>query len=186
MVDHGCPQMAIHLEMLGEPYDNPCFLNMKQAWFYQRLHLKQQYWTLILYLCLKSENVDIYLQFRQMTMIQNQCFSYHRPQSVKSVMSSFYERWPSILLVEEGSHFMTFCNAAFPRLTPWLWAPWLYAHTARHRGGIERYSSFFFSSFGRAAWGCPGCCTRTAWGLQLLNLYGCVWKCGRVDIYNND
>jgi hypothetical protein len=133
----------------GKPYDNPCFLNMKQAWFYQRLHLKQQYWTLILYLCLKSENVDIYLQFRQMTMIQNQCFSYHRPQSVKSVMSSFYERWPSILLVEEGSHFMTFCNAAFPRLTPWLWAPWLYAHTARHRGGIERYSSFFFQLWAR-------------------------------------
>ena len=31
--------------------------------------------------------------------------------------------------------FLTCCNVALPRLTPWLWAPWLYAHTARHRGG---------------------------------------------------
>ena len=43
---------------------------------------------------------------------------------------------------------MTFCNAAFPRLTPWLWAPWLYAHTARHRGELRDTLVFFFPALG--------------------------------------
>eukprot|EP00435_Cladocopium_sp_Y103_P050311 s887_g15.t1 len=63
-------------------------------------------------------------------------------------MIRFYERWQFVVLVEKGSSprrdilwdherrkifpkllHQLYRTAVLPRLTPWLWAPWLYAHT---------------------------------------------------------